>query len=36
MSNEVDKIIHDAGGVPPVDRTQCTLTDGSPVTPGDP
>jgi hypothetical protein len=30
--NEVDKIIREAGAVPPVDRTQRTLTDGSPVT----
>jgi len=29
---EVDKIIRDAGAVPPVDRTQRTLTDGKPVT----
>lgn len=33
MANEVDKIIRDAGAVPPVDRTQRTLTDGRPVTP---
>lgn len=32
MSKEVDKIIREAGAVPPVDRTQQTLTDGSPVT----
>ena len=32
MTDEVDKIIKDAGAVPPVDRTKRTLTDGSPVT----
>ena len=32
MTDEVDKIIKDAGAVPPVDRTRRTLTDGSPVT----
>lgn len=29
----VDKIIRAAGGTPPVDHSQRTLTDGSPVTP---
>lgn len=29
----VDKVIRDSGGIPPVDRTQRTLTDGSPETP---
>lgn len=33
VASDVDKIIRDAGGTPPVDRTQRTLTDGSPVTP---
>jgi hypothetical protein len=33
MSEEVDKIIREAGGVPPVDRNKRVLTDGSPVTP---
>jgi hypothetical protein len=28
----VDKVMRAAGAVPPVDRTQRTLTDGSPVT----
>ncbi len=28
----VDNLIHGAGAVPPVDRSQRTLTDGSPVT----
>ena len=32
MSDEVDRIIREAGGVPPVDRSQRTLTDGQPVT----
>jgi len=32
MSTEVDKIIREAGAVPPVDRSQRTLTDGSQVT----
>lgn len=32
MKEQVDKIIRDAGGTPPVDRTKQTLTDGSPVT----
>ena len=32
MSKEVDKIIRDAGAVPPVDRSKRTLTDGTPVT----
>lgn len=34
MSNKeiVDKLITEAGGVPPVDRSRTTLTDGSPVT----
>lgn len=32
MTSEVDKIIKDAGAVPPVDRTKRVLTDGSPVT----
>jgi hypothetical protein len=32
VSNEVDKLIKDAGAVPPVDRTRQVLTDGSPVT----
>jgi len=32
MSSEVDKIIREAGAVPPVDRSQRTLTDGSQVT----
>lgn len=32
MSREVDKIIRDAGGTPPVDDAKRTLTDGSPVT----
>lgn len=32
MSAEVDKLIKDAGAVPPVDRTKRVLTDGSPVT----
>jgi len=31
--NEVDKLIKDAGGIPPVDTSKVTLTDGSPVTP---
>lgn len=30
--NEVDKLICDAGAVPPVDRSRRTLTDGAPVT----
>lgn len=29
--NEVDKLIRDAGAVPPVDRSRRTLADGSPV-----
>lgn len=29
--NEVDKIIRDAGAVPPVDRNSRTLVDGEPV-----
>lgn len=33
MSKEVDDLIKQAGAVPPVDRSQQTLTDGSPVTP---
>lgn len=33
MSADVDRIIREAGGVPPVDRSQRTLTDGQPVTP---
>jgi len=33
MSNDVDKIIRDAGAVPAPDRTKRVLTDGSPVTP---
>ena len=32
MSAEVDKLIKDAGAVPPVDRTKRVLTDGLPVT----
>lgn len=32
MSTEVDKIIREAGAVPPVDRSQRTLNDGSQVT----
>ena len=32
FNDQVDKIIRDAGAVPPVDRTQQTLTDGTPVT----
>lgn len=32
MTAEVDKIIRDAGAVPPPDRSQRVLTDGSPVT----
>lgn len=32
MVSEVDKIIREAGAVPPVDRSQRTLTDGSQVT----
>lgn len=32
MSRKVDDIITSAGGVPPVDRSQRTLTNGSPVT----
>lgn len=32
MTSEVDKIIKDAGAVPPADRSKRTLTDGSPVT----
>lgn len=32
MSSETDKIIREAGGIPPVDRSQRMLTDGSPVT----
>jgi hypothetical protein len=32
MSTEVDKMIREAGAVPPVDRSQRTLTDGSQVT----
>lgn len=30
--NSVDKIIRDAGGVPPVDESKLVLTDGSPIT----
>jgi hypothetical protein len=30
---DVDKLIRDAGAVPPVDRTKRVLTDGSPETP---
>lgn len=33
LSDVVDRLIKRAGAVPPVDRTQRTLTDGSPVTP---
>jgi hypothetical protein len=34
MSKDVvDKLIHDAGAVPPVDRSKRELTDGSPETP---
>jgi len=33
MSTEVDKIIREAGAVPPVDRSRQTLVDGAPVTP---
>lgn len=29
--SEVDKIIREAGGVPPVDRSKRVLTDGNPV-----
>jgi hypothetical protein len=29
----VDNLIHGAGAIPPVDRSQRTLTDGSPETP---
>ena len=32
MTDEVDKIIKDAGAVTPADRSKRTLTDGSPVT----
>jgi hypothetical protein len=32
MDNPVDKIIRDAGGIPAVDDSKRTLTDGSPVT----
>ena len=32
MMSKVDQIIRDAGGTPPVDTNQCTLTDGSPIT----
>ncbi len=32
MGDAVDKIIKEAGAIPPVDRSQRTLTDGSPVT----
>lgn len=32
MKDAIDKLIREAGAVPPVDRTQRTLTDGSPVT----
>lgn len=31
MTSDVDKIIRDAGGTPPVDPSRRTLTDGSPV-----
>lgn len=31
--NVIDKLIQETGAVPPVDRSQRTLTDGSPVTP---
>ena len=33
LKNLVDKLITDAGAVPPVDRSARTLTDGSPETP---
>jgi hypothetical protein len=33
MTVTVDKLIRDAGAVPPPDRSARTLTDGSPVTP---
>lgn len=32
IKDTADKLIRDAGAVPPVDRSQQTLTDGSPVT----
>jgi hypothetical protein len=32
IKDTADKLIRDAGAVPPVDRNQRTLTDGSPVT----
>ncbi|WP_407146283.1 hypothetical protein [Bradyrhizobium sp. ORS 86] len=32
MTKQVDDIIRNAGGTPPVDQSQRTLTDGSPVT----
>jgi hypothetical protein len=33
VEKRADEIIRSAGAVPPVDRSQRTLTDGSPVTP---
>lgn len=32
IKNTVDKLMHSVGAVPPVDRSQRTLTDGSPIT----
>lgn len=34
VKKTADEIIRSAGAVPPVDRSQRVLTDGSPVTPG--
>lgn len=32
IKHKIDELMRDAGGVPPVDRTKRTLTDGSPET----